>query len=267
MYSYCVKERLLSVENLYLNLNGIPILRDVNFAVNDIIRPDVTQGQVISLLGLSGSGKTQLFRCLAGLQAPTKGHVLLNEVRTPVTPGEVGVVFQNYPLFKSRTVWDNLQLANHSHQHDDVIIKYLDRFQLLNKKDLYPNQLSGGQRQRVAICQQLLCSTHYFLMDEPFSGLDFKMKQEACKLIIDLSQTHEANTIIITTHDIQAALSISDTILILGTQKFNGVPVPGSTIVKKFDLAALGIAWRPDVKSYPQYQEVLKDIYEIFEQF
>ena len=266
MNTYEIHERLLTVEKLCLTIGPRKILRDLDLVVDNITRPGMTQGQIVSLLGPSGIGKTQLFRCLAGLQPPTSGAVLLNSVRKPVSPGEVGVVFQSYPLMKSRTVWSNLKLATSaSRKKDDEIIQYLTRFDLLDKRDMYPAQLSGGQRQRIAIIQQLLCSTHFFLMDEPFSGLDVKMKTEACRLITEVSLAHEDNTIIITTHDIETALRISDTIWVLGAERdAANKKIPGSTCIKKFDLAQMGLAWDANVDQNPLFMQTMREIKAIF---
>lgn len=102
--NYTKQERLLTVENLSLSYGDKVILRDINLHVDNIVRPGATQGQVIALLGLSGSGKTQLFRCIAGMQKPCTGSVRLMNHPHDVSTGEVGVVQQAYPLLNHRTV-------------------------------------------------------------------------------------------------------------------------------------------------------------------
>jgi ABC-type nitrate/sulfonate/bicarbonate transport system ATPase subunit len=224
------------------------------------------QGQTVALLGASGVGKTQLLRCVAGLQSPTGGRVVLDGHTTPVAAGEVGVVFQNYPLLKHRTIWGNLKLAAGKNQKkDEEINVLLERFGILDKKGFFPSQLSGGQRQRVAIIQQMLCSNHLILMDEPFSGLDVRMKTEVCKLINEVSIVDELNTTIFTTHDITTALMIADTVWIMGFERdAAGNKIPGATIVKQIDLIERGLAWLPDPSVHPSFTYTTKEITQIF---
>jgi ABC-type nitrate/sulfonate/bicarbonate transport system ATPase subunit len=265
--NYEIHERLLTVDNISLEIGGRQILRDVNLHVDNIVRPEMNQGQVVAVLGPSGIGKTQLFRCMAGLQKPTKGQVLLNEVKQPVKAGDVGVVFQSYPLLNHRTVWANLKLAaDNAGTPVTQITELLQRFGLLEKRDLYPMQLSGGQRQRVSIIQQLLCSTYFMLMDEPFSGLDVLMKQKMVDLILEVSISHELNTIIVTTHDIDTAIMIADTIWILGHQYDDkGVQLPGATLIKTVDLVERGLAWNKDVKKHPNFRPTNDELTAIFD--
>src|ERR1700712_2947215 len=102
---------LLKAENVGLAYTGKTILRDINFTIHDIIRPDVCQGQVVSLIGRSGIGKTQLFKILAGMHKPTSGAVLIGDDLHEVQEGEVGVVSQNYILFNHRSIQRNLEIA------------------------------------------------------------------------------------------------------------------------------------------------------------
>ena len=265
-------ERLLTIENLGLTYGKKVIFRDINLHIDNVKRDGVEQGQVVSLLGPSGIGKTQLFRCIAGLQQPTSGLVGLNGHKTPVEAGQVGVVFQNYPLLEHRTVWGNLKIAaDQVGKKADDINKLLETFSLSDKKDLYPVQLSGGQKQRIAIIQQMLCSTHFILMDEPFSGLDVIMKQKTVDLINEVSTHDELSTMIITTHDISTAIMISDTIWVLGRESNLGKSVdetagwlPGSTVIKSFDLIERDLAWHTDVEKHPNFYPLVLEIKELF---
>ena len=260
-YSYTLGERLLTIDNVCVRYDR-PILEGVSGHIDNIQREGLNQGQVVCLLGPSGIGKSQLFRCIAGLQRPTSGSVRLNGRQREVQPGEVGVVAQNYPLFNHRTVWGNLMLAARRHGRDehtaaDACLALLEKFDLVDSAKCHPMMLSGGQRQRVAIAQQLLCSSHFLLMDEPFSGLDPLAKSRVCETLIDVSTTHELNTIIVVTHDIESAIRISDTLWLLGRNRgASGQPCGGAAIQETYDLAGMGLAWDPDIESRPQFREL-----------
>src|SRR5258708_3206653 len=168
---------ILKANSISLTLGGRVILRDLNLEIRDIRQPGRVVGQIVSLLGPSGMGKTSLFRILAGLDQPTSGSVLVGEESAPVERGRVGVVAQDFPLFAHRTVRGNLEVAGRQAglSGEKAAAKahsFLERFQLLDHAHRYPSQLSGGERQRVAIAQQFMCSEHFLLLDEPFSGLD-----------------------------------------------------------------------------------------------
>lgn len=272
---FSLGSRLLTVEGLGLSYGPKVILRDVNLKVDNIKRPGLTQGQVVALLGPSGVGKTQLFKCLAGLQRSTSGKISYRvnpgsdkAAATYKEPqaGDVGVVFQSYPLLKHRTIWSNLKLAAGRHQKsDEDVVELMEKFGLTHTKNLYPSQISGGMRQRVAIIQQVLCSSFYILMDEPFSGLDPINKEIAAKLVLQVSQQNEYNTIIVTTHDIEQAVAIADTIWVLGRDRDDkGDFVPGAYLVKEYDLIARGLAWTSDVTAHPNFWPTVREIKGLF---
>lgn len=266
---YTLGEDILNVENVSLVLGGKLILRDINLNVKDIIRPGKTQGQVITVLGPSGRGKTQLFKLLSGLNKPTTGSILLGPNKTPVKAGDVGVVAQNYPLFEYLTVQGNLEPVCKEKtiaEKKDKINFYLEQFKMIENKDKYPALLSGGQRQRIAIIQQLLCSEHFVLMDEPFSGLDPVVKDEVCLMIEKVANLDEKNTCIIVTHDIPSAISISQYVWILGYDydPESKLPLPGARIKYVENLMDRGLAWRHDLANTPEFFAFNRDIRNTF---
>lgn len=250
---------ILKVSGVSLTLSDRVILRDVNLEIRDIRQPGRCVGQVVSLLGPSGMGKTRLFRILAGLDQPTSGSVLIGEDAQPVARGKVGVVAQDYPLFAHRTVRGNLEVAGRlaglsNEKSVEKAAGFLERFNLLGHAHRYPAQLSGGERQRVAIAQQFMCSEHFLLLDEPFSGLDPLAIDKVNELIVEVANADELNTIIVVTHDIHAALSISDHIWLLGRDRdADGKPIPGARLQKNYCLLDHGLTWRKGIETTPEF--------------
>ncbi len=267
-YTYEFKETLLTLNDVSLSLGGRAILSGVSATVRNVVRPGMLQGQVVSVLGPSGVGKTQLFRLLAGLSSPDRGQVLVGAEQRPVTRGQVGVVAQAYPLFEHYTVLENLIVAARQHGLGKAEARQqaramLERFALPDRAAAYPALLSGGQRQRVAIAQQLLRPKPLLLMDEPFSGLDLRMAHEVCALLREVSCQDEALTIVVVTHDIAAALSIADTVWLLGRAPADGANV-GARIVHTIDLMERGLAWHPDVLHAPNFESTKREVEQRF---
>ena len=270
MLEYSYGKTLLKVDDVSLEYDGRPILKHVTAEIKDIICPGRVQGQVVGFLGPSGIGKTQLFRIIAGLNKPTSGKVTINGMDRPVQAGEVGVVAQDYPLFEHRTVMSNLLLAARQKEKDDKaahdkVVQYLTEFELLDKARLYPVQLSGGQRQRCAIIQQIPCSEHFLLMDEPFSGLDLLMLEKTTELIQKVANMDELNTIIVVTHDITAAAAVADHLWLMGRDHdTQGNPLPGSHIVETYDLIERDLCWRPQIITQPHFVDFVREVKERF---
>ena len=284
MTTYTKEEVLLQARYLNLLYGDKYILRNVNFSIRDIVRPGLRQGQVVSLVGRSGIGKTQLFRVLAGLQKTSSGSVMISPEggdARPVQPGDMGVIFQNYYQFGWRTVRQSLLLAarqnsalgkpNHPGAAskpdspagpgdpgaiEEAIAHYTAQFDLGDVLHLYPQQLSGGQQQRVSIIQQLLKGSDFLLLDEPFSGLDVCVLDKVVDLLLQVSLSDERKTLIIVSHDIATAAAISDTVFILGREPGQ----PGSTIVREIDLMERGLAWEKDVRGKKAFIETIGEI-------
>jgi NitT/TauT family transport system ATP-binding protein len=263
-------ETVLKIENVSHSLGGHLILRDVSVEIKNIVRPNMTQGQIVGLLGPSGVGKTTLFRILAGLDTPDKGSVTLTEKAVPVQRGMVGVVAQHYPLFAHRRVLGNLTVAGrqaglNAAQADAKAKDLLKRFGLEEHAQKYPVQLSGGQRQRVAIAQQFMCSEHFLLMDEPFSGLDMVAVDRVCKFLSEVAEMDELSTFIVVTHDIEAALEVADTIWLMGRDRDEkGNIIPGARIQATYNLIDRGLAWREGVTALPEFLQLMQEIRAIF---
>src|SRR5579859_4739896 len=275
MTPYTKKEVLLQARELSLSYGDKCILRDIHFSIRDIVRPGLRQGQVVSLVGRSGIGKTQLFRVLSGLQQPSRGSIIIRERKPaetgggtievwrerPVRPGDMGVIFQNYYQFGWRTVKQSLLLAARKNpalaeKEEDAIREYAGRFDIVDVLDRYPAQLSGGQQQRVSIIQQLLKGSDFLLLDEPFSGLDVCVLDTVVELLLQVSMSDELKTLIVVSHDIETAVAISDTVFILGRQK----GLEGSTIVREIDLMERGLAWQQEVRREKAFEETLAEI-------
>jgi polar amino acid transport system ATP-binding protein/sulfate transport system ATP-binding protein len=171
----------------------------------------------------------------------------------------VGVVAQQYPLFSHRTVLGNLLIAGRraglsGEKTHRKALEILKRFSLDEHGRKYPVQLSGGQRQRVAIAQQFMCSEHFLLMDEPFSGLDPIAVDSVSSLLTETANADELNTIIVVTHDITAAMIVADTIWLLGhDHDSQGRVIPGARLQTSYNLIERGLAYREGISTAPEF--------------
>ena len=261
------KEPLLTLDNVSMRFGNELILRDLTAQVLDVVRPGMSQGQVVGIYGRSGIGKSVLCRLMAGLAAPSTGTVRVGEAQQPVQAGAVGFVQQRYPLFNHYSLADNLLLAARrkhtpaeAREHTE---HYLERFGLLPHRWKYPAHLSGGQRQRAAIAQQLLCSDHLILLDEPFSGLDVAMIDEVKRIIVEVTTMDELNTVLIVSHDIATTTALADRLWLLSHERdASGQLLPGDTISPRhqYNLAQFGLAWHPGVESEPEFAQFVAEI-------
>ncbi|MBN8723065.1 MAG: amino acid ABC transporter ATP-binding protein [Acidobacteria bacterium] len=267
-----ILEPLLVLDNVSqeftLNTGAkFPVLKNLSMSIKNI----ESKPQIVSILGPSGIGKTTILRIVAGLDRPTSGRVLITEdkpnIMRDIRIGDVGVVFQKYPLFDDLSVLENLiQPAIRVAKLDaktarERAMQYLDQFGLFDQSLSWPVQLSGGQRQRVALLQQLITNKYFIILDEPFSGLDPVSISSAIKLITDIANQHTLNTFIIITHDITSALIISDTVYLLGRDRNEkGEIIPGAKIIKTYDLIQEGVAYQRNIEDLPRFTEIRKEI-------
>lgn len=254
------EEILLTANNINLAYGKKQILSNINLQIVDRHRVGFKQGQIISLIGRSGIGKSQLFRILAGFneiksnkEKTISGSVLVNMDQKPVKLGDIGVVTQNYKLLEHRTVKKNLEFTG---ANATLIKEYCDEFDLSQHIDKFPMELSGGQRQRCAILQQVLTGNNFILLDEPFSGLDGIMLKKTIDLLLKVSLLDELKTLVIISHDIENSLAISDTAFLMTKPD----PNQGAVILEenKFDLVKMGLAWTDNIIDNPNFRELLK---------
>jgi sulfate transport system ATP-binding protein len=197
-----------------------------DFVALDNVSLDFPQGELTALLGPSGCGKTTLLRCIAGLEHPDSGQVLLDGADASdrhVRERQVGFVFQHYALFKHMTVFENVAFGlrvkpRKERPSEDRIRRkvkeLLELVQLDWLADRYPPQLSGGQRQRIALARTLAVEPRVLLLDEPFGALDAKVRKELRRWLRRLHDELHVTSIFVT-HDQEEALEVADRVVLM----------------------------------------------------
>lgn len=270
---YEQKDIVLHAESIGVVYDGKTILKDINFAERDTIRPGRAQGQIIAFVGRSGRGKSTLFKILTGLETPATGRVLIPDYTQPVSnghqpakivqEGDVGFVNQKYTLFRHKTVYQALTFALRKSnlskkEKEEKVMNYLRDWGLEKHRDAYPNELSGGQRQRTAILEQLLSSGYYMVLDEPFSGLDVGNILNVKRSFQLINESNELNTIIFSTHDIELAVELADSVYVVGYPSHDH---QYGTILKHYDLKQMGLAWHDGLRK--EHLDCVNEIKEI----
>ena len=187
---------------------------------------EIFKGDVICVLGLSGSGKSTFLRCLNLLEAPSSGEIIFEgqnildkKINIDFIRQKIGMVFQNFNLFPHLSVLENLILVpkiiykKSNSDLTDEASELLKKVGLIKKINSYPSMLSGGEKQRVAIVRALMMHPDILLFDEPTSALDPTMVGEVLKVIRELAQ--EKMTMIIVTHEMGFAKKVANRILFL----------------------------------------------------
>ncbi len=202
--------------------------------VLDNINLIVPEGKLISLLGPSGCGKTTTLKIIAGLLNPDEGDILLegsSVLKVPVEKRGAVIVFQDYLLFPHLNVEDNIGFGLKMAKVDKEIIrkqvqKMLGLVQLEGYEKRMPHELSGGQKQRVALARALAIEPEVLLLDEPFSNLDRKLREDMRDFILNLQRKLNITTVLVT-HDKEEALMTSDKIAVMleGKIKQSGTPL------------------------------------------
>lgn len=234
----------LEVNYLHKSYGNTLVLKGVSFSLE--------KGEVASIIGASGGGKTTLLRCLTFLERPQKGQVLvdgevvfdarikkMSEREIRKNRLRFGLVFQNFNLFPQYTALENVSLAMRLLEKDGlkhfagsvekVAAAYLDRVGLSDKLNFYPCQLSGGQQQRVAIARALALNPEILFFDEPTSALDPLLTNEVLATLKDLAK--ENMTMIIVTHEMRFAKEVSEKVIFMD----GGVIVEQGTPTQLFE--------------------------------
>ncbi len=202
---------VLKVENVSKSFDGEEIIRGISL--------ELKEGEIVSLLGVSGGGKTTLFNIISGLSLPDEGTVWLDGENITGKPGNVSYMLQKDLLLPFRTIVDNvaLPLIIRGMKKDEARKKaasYFGEFGLWGTEKKYPAQLSGGMKQRAALLRTYLFSEKVALLDEPFSALDMLTKSAVHEWYLDIMEKIRLSTLFIT-HDIDEAILLSDRIYLL----------------------------------------------------
>lgn len=201
----------LEVRNISKSFDGKPVLRDISIELH--------HGELVSLLGVSGGGKTTLFNIISGLLQPDCGSVLLDGEDITNRPGHISYMLQKDLLLPYRTIEDNVALplllkGVKKKDAREQVSPMFARFGLDGTQKKYPAQLSGGMRQRAALARTYMFSQDVALLDEPFSALDTLTKSAMHRWYLDVMESIRLSTLFIT-HDIDEAILLSDRIYLL----------------------------------------------------
>lgn len=209
---------IIRVEDLHKSFGNLAVLKGVT--------EHISRGEVVSIIGPSGGGKSTFLRCLNLLETPSSGHIYFENV--DITDKNVdinlhrqkmGMVFQHFNVFNNLTVGKNITLAptllgkKTQAEANEMAKELLNRVGLLDKIDQYPKKLSGGQKQRLAIVRALAMEPDVMLFDEPTSALDPEMVGEVLQVIKELVKT--GMTTVIVTHEMGFAKEVSDRVFFM----------------------------------------------------
>ena len=208
---------MIQVEHLYKGFDGVPVLKDINVTYET--------GKCNMIIGKSGSGKTVLLKCLIGLLEPDSGDILygdqvlsgMNYAQKKALRQKIGILFQGSALFDFATVLENVMFpmdffTDWSRAQKIERARFcLDRVNVVNSDDKYPNELSGGMQKRVGIARAIALNPQFLFCDEPNSGLDPYTSILIDQLISGLTREFNITTVV-NTHDINSILEIGDRI-------------------------------------------------------
>lgn len=216
------KENIIEINNLNKWYNAFQVLQDITI--------DIKKGEIVVICGPSGSGKSTLIRCINYLETFQEGTVKVNGIKLiddvnkiKKVRSEVAMVFQHFELFPHLTILQNLTLApiqvhkQKKKEATEIAMQYLQRVNIADQANKYPNQLSGGQKQRVAIARALCTNPKIMLFDEPTSALDPEMISEVLDVMTELSM--EDKTMICVTHEMGFAKKVANRVIFMDEGK------------------------------------------------
>jgi ABC-type polar amino acid transport system, ATPase component len=238
------------------------------------VNADIKEGEVISIIGPSGTGKSTLLRCINRLETPTSGTIIVDgtDVTSPDTDlvlvrKKMGMVFQSFNLFPHKMVVENVMMPQQdilgvsAKDAYEEAMKQLEKVGLKGKERHYPDELSGGQKQRVAIARALAMHPKIMLFDEPTSALDPAMVSEVLSVIRDLA--HTGLTMLIVTHEMRLAKHISDRVFFMSDGEIYEEGTPVQIFEKPEKEKTRSFIFR--VKSWEyELSHDKQDIYEMF---
>lgn len=209
---------MIKAENIHKSFGDLEVLKGIDMEVHP--------GEVVVLIGVSGSGKSTFLRCLNFLELANEGVITIdgkaiNQKKDNLAKvrAEVGMVFQHFNLFPHKTVLENVMEAPLMVKKTDkakvkaMALEILQKVGLSDKADVYPNKLSGGQKQRVAIARALAMEPKVLLFDEPTSALDPELVGEVLQVMQTLAE--EGMTMIVVTHEMKFAKNVADRVIML----------------------------------------------------
>ena len=213
-----MSEKVIELVHLQKQFGENTVLRDINLSVS--------KGEVLSIIGASGSGKSTMLRCINLLETPTSGQILYHgkditghDMNLSQYRAKVGMVFQSFNLFNNMTVLNNcitgqVSVLKRSREEAEAIaMKYLERVGMAPYINARPSQLSGGQKQRVAIARALAMEPEALLFDEPTSALDPQMVGEVLDVMRSLAE--DGLTMIVVTHEMAFARDVSSNVVFM----------------------------------------------------
>lgn len=213
---------MIKIEHLSKRFGDLKVFSDLNFQAKT--------GEVVSIIGPSGTGKSTFLRCINFLEQPEEGTIEIDGLKVDVQHMtekdakairlKTSMVFQNYSLFKNKTALENILIPlvlvrkmNEDKAHK-LAMEYLSLVGLEDKKDQYPSRMSGGQQQRVGIARAMAVNPKVMLLDEPTSSLDPELVGGVLEILKDLATRHSYTTLVVT-HEMNFARDVSDRIVFM----------------------------------------------------